>query len=169
MARPFKNGLDYFSLDVDIANDDKIKLIKAKHGLASFAVVILLFTKIYKNGYFYKWGEDEEYLFADETGIDVVTLNKIVNDCINKGVFIQKIYEQYGILTSAGIQKRFLQACVRRKELYLFREYFVVDDYFETVKINKVTFTSINADYNLVNDRKNAIKKIERKNKLNNG
>lgn len=48
-----------FSLDTDIANDDKIKLIKAKHDLIGFAIVVLLLTKIYKEGNYYHWSEDE--------------------------------------------------------------------------------------------------------------
>ena len=31
MARPQKNGLDYFPLDVDMDQDDKIALIEAQH------------------------------------------------------------------------------------------------------------------------------------------
>lgn len=154
MARPNKEGLDYFSLDTDIANDDKIKLIKAKHGLVGFAIVILLLTKIYKEGYFYQWSEDEQYLFADDARVDVNTVISVVNDCINRGFFNQELYNKYGILTSRGIQKRFLQGCARRKKLVLIREYFIADDHLEEVFENKkvvVTFKSINVSNNSVN------------------
>lgn len=154
MARPNKEGLDYFSLDVDITGDDKIKLIKAKHGLIGFAIVILLLTKIYKDGYYYQWSEDEQYLFADDARVDVNTVITIVNDCINKGFFNQKLYNKYGILTSRGIQKRFLQGCARRKKLVLIREYFIADDHLEVVFESKkvvVTFKSINVSNNPVN------------------
>ena len=45
MARPQKKGLDYFPLDVDIDQDDKIALIEAKHGAIGFAVIIKLLMK----------------------------------------------------------------------------------------------------------------------------
>ncbi|TWH48523.1 DUF4373 domain-containing protein [Sporomusa sp. KB1] len=154
MARPNKEGLDYFSLDTDITGDDKIKLIKAKHGLVGFAIVILLLTKIYKEGYYYHWSEDEQYLFADDARVDINTVITIVNDCINRGFFNQKLYDKYGILTSRGIQKRFLQGCARRKKLVLIREYFIADDHLEVVFENKkinVTFKSINVSNNPVN------------------
>ena len=151
MARPNKEGLDYFSLDTDIANDDKIKLIKAKHGLIGFAIVIMLLTKIYKEGYYYQWSEDEQYLFADDARVDINVVTNVVNDCINKGFFNKELYVQYGILTSFGIQKRFLQACVRRKKLTLIREYFIAEEYlnevFEGKKVS-VGFYSINVDIN---------------------
>ncbi|WP_094607226.1 hypothetical protein SPSIL_057610 [Sporomusa silvacetica DSM 10669] len=153
MARPNKEGLDYFSLDTDIIGDDKIKLIKAKHGLTGFAIVILLLTKIYKEGYYYQWSEDEQYLFADDARVDINTVIDIVNDCINKGFFNQELYQKYGILTSRGIQKRFLQACTRRKKLTLIREYFIVDNYMKEVFEGKkiiVSFNSINVDINPV-------------------
>jgi len=154
VARPNKEGLDYFSLDTDILNDDKIKIIKAKHGLTGFAIVILLLTKIYKDGYYYHWSEDEQYLFADDARVDVNTVITIVNDCINKGFFNQQLYQKYGILTSRGIQKRFLQGCTRRKKLILIREYFIADDHLEVVFESKkvvVTFKSINVSNNPVN------------------
>lgn len=158
MARPYKEGLDYFSIDVDIVNDDKIKLIKAKHGLVGFAIVVLLLTKIYKEGYYYPWSEDEIYLFADEARVDINTVTAIVNDCINRGFFNQELYNKYGILTSRGIQKRYLHGCTRRKKLVLIREYFIADDHLEVVFDNKdkkakvvVTFKSINVSNNFVN------------------
>lgn len=146
MARPLKDGLDYFSLDTDIANDDKIKLIRAKHGIVGFAIVVLLLTKIYKNGYFYQWTEDEQYLFADEARVDINTVSTVVNDCINKGFFNQKLYEAYGILTSRGIQKRYLQGCMKRKKITVTREYFVADDYIIELKMVNVVINSVNSE-----------------------
>lgn len=57
LARPQKEGLEYFPLDVDMDQDDKVALIEAQHGLVGFGVVIKLLMKIYKHGYFYEWTE----------------------------------------------------------------------------------------------------------------
>ena len=43
MARPQKEGLDYFPFDVDMDQDDKVALIEAKHGITGFGVVVKLF------------------------------------------------------------------------------------------------------------------------------
>ncbi|MCY9140555.1 DUF4373 domain-containing protein [Peribacillus frigoritolerans] len=64
MARPKKEGLDYFPLDVDMDQDDKIALIEAKHGVIGFGVTLKLLMKIYKEGYFYRWTEREQLLFS---------------------------------------------------------------------------------------------------------
>lgn len=152
VARPKKEGLEYFSIDTDITNDDKVKLIKAKYGLTGFAIVILLLTKIYHNGYFYPWSEDEQYLFADDARVEVNVVNNVVNDCINRGFFNKTIYDQYGVLTSRGIQKRFLQACQRRKEVVVYREYFLAEDYIKELAKDNVTIICINVDDNSVND-----------------
>ena len=33
MARPLKEGLDYFPLDVDVDQDDKVAIIEGMHGV----------------------------------------------------------------------------------------------------------------------------------------
>ena len=42
MPRPLKNGLDFFYIDVDINDDQKIEIIEAKHGLVGFGIYIKL-------------------------------------------------------------------------------------------------------------------------------
>ena len=50
MARPQKIGLDYFPLDTDIDQDDKVAIIEAQHGMLGFSVVIKLLMKIIMTG-----------------------------------------------------------------------------------------------------------------------
>lgn len=56
-------GLDYFPMNVDFFEDDKIELIEAEFGIKGSILAVKLLCKIYKEGYFYKWGEDECLLF----------------------------------------------------------------------------------------------------------
>jgi hypothetical protein len=56
MSRPIKQGLDYFPMDVEV--DDKIELIEAKHGISGFGILVKLFQKIYKEGYYLNWNEE---------------------------------------------------------------------------------------------------------------
>ena len=44
MARPVKQGLDYFALDVKM--DDETELIEAEHGHLGFFVLIKMFQKM---------------------------------------------------------------------------------------------------------------------------
>lgn len=128
MARPQKEGLDYFPLDVDMDQDDKIALIEARYGLIGFGVVIRLFMKIYKNSYFYEWTEKEQLLFARRVNVDINVINEIINDCLKWGIFDKSIYEKHKVLTSRGIQRRYLKAVDRRQRVQISSAYFLLDD-----------------------------------------
>lgn len=151
MARPEKTGLDYFSLDVDMDQDDKIMLIEAKHGIAGFGIVIRLLMKIYKEGYFYRWTEREQLLFSKRVNVDIYQVNEVVNDCIKWDLFNEEIYKKHQVLTSKGIQKRYLAAVGRRNSITLIRDYLLVDP----AQFYKKQITFINADNNPVNANNN--------------
>ncbi len=80
MPRPTKDGLDYFPLDVDIDNDEKMELVEAKHGLLGFAVIIRILMRIYRNGYCYPWTEKEQLLFSSRIGVELEQVREIIND-----------------------------------------------------------------------------------------
>ncbi|GKV54266.1 DNA damage-inducible protein DnaD [Sporosarcina sp. NCCP-2222] len=144
MARPQKLGLDYFPLDVDIDQDDKIQLVEALHGTTGFAVVIKLLMRIYKEGYYYDWTEMEQLLFARRVNVDINLLNDIVNDCIKYGLFDEKLFEKYKILTSNGIQERYFEASKRRKNITLVNQYMLIND----SKIVNANINRVNVDIN---------------------
>ncbi|MEN2765805.1 Lin1244/Lin1753 domain-containing protein [Ornithinibacillus xuwenensis] len=127
MVRPIKEGLDYFPLDVDIDQDDKIALIEANHGLEGFGVVIKILMKIYDNSYFYQWGEKEQLLFSRRVNVNINQVNVIINDCIKWGLFSELLYEKQQILSSKGIQKRYLEASSRRKKVEINANYLLLD------------------------------------------
>lgn len=151
MARPLKEGLDYFPLDVDIDQDDKIAMIEALHGAEGFAVVIKLLMKIYKEGYVYEWTKREQVLFARRVNVDINSVETIVNDCINEGLFNKNLYEQYNVLTSKGIQSRYLEAVKRRKEVSFNAKYFLITDVKSIVGSNKIDVFTVNDDNLRVN------------------
>lgn len=127
MARPIKEGLDYFPLDVDMDQDDKIALIEASHGLVGFGIVVKILMKIYSNGYFYEWGEKEQLLFSRRINVDINLINDVINDCLKWGLFSEELYKKHGILSSAGIQRRYLEACIRRKQVKIMADYLLLD------------------------------------------
>jgi DNA replication protein DnaD len=128
MARPIKEGLDYFPLDVDIDQDDKIALIEATHGLEGFGAVIKLLMKIYDNSYYYEWGEKEQLLFSRRVNVNINRINDIINDCLKWGLFSKELFEQHQILSSKGIQKRYLEATTRRKEVRIRHDYLLLNN-----------------------------------------
>ena len=107
MARPVKKGLDYFP--VDTTWDIKMKLVKARFGLVGTGCIIELFKTIYSEGYALKWDDDTRLLFSAENGIDAETLKSIISFAVLKGVFHAGKLDKLGVLTSSGIQKRWLK------------------------------------------------------------
>ena len=127
MARPQKEGIDYFPLDVDMDHDDKIQLIEAEHGVMGFGIIIKLLMKIYAEGYYYQWSEKEQLLFSKRTNVDINQVNAVINSCIKWGMFDSEVYEKYKILTSSGIQRRYVTATSRRKDVQMIREYTLIN------------------------------------------
>ena len=127
MARPIKLGLSYFPLDVDIDQDDKISVIEAMHGVEGFGILIKLFMKIYKEGYYYNWSDREQLLFSRRVNVDINSAKQIVSDSLDEKIFDKTLYLDYGILTSAGIQKRYLEAVTRRKEVSLEKRFLLIN------------------------------------------
>ncbi|SDJ77012.1 DUF4373 domain-containing protein [Paenibacillus naphthalenovorans] len=157
MARPQKEGLEYFPLDVDIDQDDKLIVPIGKFGMQGFGIIVRLMAEIYKNGYFYDWGEKEQYVFARRVNVDINTINDVINECINWGFFEQKLFDDHKILTSKGFQKRYIEAAKRRKEICMIENYVLVDVE-ELSRKHKITIIIFNADGNKVNAFNNSDK-----------
>ena len=151
MPRPIKAGLDYFTFDVHI--DNKLKLIEAEFGLNGFAVVVKLWQRIYaERGYYCEFDEEVALLFADEVRLGGNAVSEIVRAAIKRGVFDRGMYDKYKILTSHGIQKRYLEGTNRRVRVDVDRRYLLLSEreIGENVYINGVNAyrNSINADRN---------------------
>lgn len=163
MARPQKTGIDYFPLDVDMDQDDKILLIEAEHGVEGFGILIKLLMKIYKEGYFYEWTEKEQLLFSKRVNVDINRVNVVINSCLKWGFFDKRLFNEHSILTSNGIQKRYLEATSRRKKVEIIAEYCL----FDPKSYSNVVFVDINGvnvDINQVNVGKKPLKESKVKN-----
>lgn len=162
MGRKFKEGLDYFELDCQL--DDKIKLVQAEYGLKGFAVVVKLFQRIYgEHGYYCEWNEDTILLFMSENGLDSEKkslIKSITDACIRRGLFSETLYNKYGILTSHGIQERYINAVSRRESVKMKKAYLLVD----VVKKNiSVDSKAINVNRNKENEDRNGQSREEKR------
>jgi len=125
MARPIKQGLDYFPIDTEM--DDKIQVLEAEYGLEGFAILIKLFQQIYKNGYFWPWDERRQKLFCSRVNVDINRVSALIMTALTEGLFDRSMYEKYDILTSRGIQKRYFNAVKRRKLIEIKPEYLLIE------------------------------------------
>lgn len=130
MARPLKDGIDYFPFDVDFLQDKKIRLIKGEYGSKGVLVVIQLLCSIYKeNGYFSTCDSDDCILVADAVGCgcDANTIEEVVQGCLRRSIFDRGVFEAFGVLTSRGIQRRYLRALSTRDNIDMIQEYWLLD------------------------------------------
>lgn len=116
MARPKKQGIDYFPLDVDFFSNVKIRKIARACGSQSTSILICLLCNIYKdNGYYILWDEDLPFVIADSVGVSEGAVKEVILKAIQVGFFDKDIYEKYKVLTSYGIQSRFKSAVYKRE------------------------------------------------------
>ncbi|MGG5339976.1 hypothetical protein IGJ48_002684 [Enterococcus pernyi] len=116
MARPTKDGLDYFPLDVDVFEDEKIEAIAGEFGLKGEIAVIKLLCAIYKKGYFILWNDlTQATLLKRLPGVSKEMLNQIVNRLVIWGFFDKKLFDSVEVLTSENIQATYFEATKRRK------------------------------------------------------
>jgi len=109
LARPIKEGLDYFPLNVVL--NSKFEIIEARFGIKGFAVIVKLFQYIYgTKGYYCEWDEDVLFVFAKRIGVGANSVSEILDTSLKKGIFNKDMYEKYSILTSEGIQQRYVEA-----------------------------------------------------------
>lgn len=150
MARPLKDSLDYFPLDIDFDQDDKLVVPMAKFGMQGLGVIVKIMGEVYRNGYFYPWTEREQYVFSNRVNVDINLAKDIVNECIKWGFFNPNVYDSHSVLTSKGFQKRFIEAAKRRKSITIVEDYLLVNPAEECKNVSH-SITIINANGNAVN------------------
>lgn len=116
MARPLKNGLDYFPFDVDFFSDEKIAAISGEFGVKGEITAIKLLCAIYRNGYYIEWNDMLKMkLLKDLPGITEQLLDSIVSRLVRWGFFDGALFDSTAILTSEGIQRRYFAIAKRRR------------------------------------------------------
>lgn len=130
MARPEKSGLDYFPLDVGFLRDKKVKLLKTEFGASSVLFVLYVLSRVYEEeGYYLRWDKDECLLAVEEIGCGATAsyIGEVLNRCLSRSLFDQRVFKMFGVLTSAGIQRRYLKGKEKRDEIEIIKEYFLLD------------------------------------------
>lgn len=127
MARPQKDGLDYFPIVTSF--DDNMELIISEFGPEGLGIIIGLYQRIYANSYYMDWNEDTLLLFATKhINTEITRINSVLMRSFDRKIFNKELYDQFGILTSRGIQKQFLRVCKtsRRKSVPFIKEYCLI-------------------------------------------
>ncbi len=120
--------------------NDSVRLFEAEMGLEGFAVLIKIWQSIYSGeGYFKLFDKDVCLLFATEIGVRADFVADIINKALERDIFSRELFENYKILTSAGVQRRFFKCGERRKEIPVLKEYLLISpDDFSNLSVCKL-------------------------------
>lgn len=162
MARPNKQGIDYFPFDVDFFSDIKIRKIARACGSQATSILICLLCNIYKDkGYYILWDENLPFVIADTVGVSEGAVKEVILKALQVDFFDQDIYKKHNVLTSLGIQKRFKSAVYKREKIEYIEEY-IVSDVIKIVSDVKNQVSDVRSTQSKVKERK------EKKSKKNN-
>lgn len=159
MARPTAKGVEYFPLNVNFINDLKVRKLLLSCGAESIAVLIYLLSTIYKDeGYYVEIHEDEIDLIALDVNVTPEFVLEVINKACEVRFFDVNLYENFNILTSKGIQERYLKITERRKNSVVITQFNLVNVYNNSVNVNN---NSINVNNNSINVYDNEQSKVK--------
>lgn len=120
-GRPLKDGLNYFSFDVNFFDDEKLFDLQDRYGPLGEVIYMRLLCLIYKNGYYYRFQSFDTLcaMLIRSIGSKWVRGGKqlvaqVIPQLVECNLFDKELYES-GVLTSVGIQRRYLKATERRR------------------------------------------------------
>lgn len=132
MSGKRKAGLDYAGWSVNIFDGDtKIDKLLEAQGWIGFSIYFYLCQMAYKfDGYFYRWSYDDSASTARRMGGGVRSeaVKETVAQCLQIGLFDKGRFEQEGILTSRGIQRRFYDAIQKRRRKAVLADYWLLPE-----------------------------------------
>ena len=162
MARPLKNGLDYFPMDVDFFSDIKIRKLIKFQGAKAIAVYSYLLCIIYKNGYYCEWDNDLPFIISEVTGCNEAYISEVIKCLFEIGILNKNMYEKHQILTSAGIQKRYKNVNARSQSIKIMKKYLLMKP--EETEVN-ATETEVNVTSSAQKKEKERKEKKTKQNK----
>lgn len=163
MARPTKQGIDYYPKDVKAKYDTKFKYVESKNSVIARLVIYELWDLIYaENGYFLKFDNIQRVLFLGDLPINDEQLTDILDSCFEIGLFEKGLFDKYQILTSESIQKRYMEAIGRRAKVPIISSYFLLPkNSYRNINLVNDYINSINDDNNSINDNINPQSKVK--------
>lgn len=134
MARTYKQGLDFFPLQLDFFRHKKIRRIKSEFGAKGLLVLLFVLTSVYDDdGYYMEWDEDSCFLLSDDVGCGCSPnlVNEVVQRCIECSFFDERMFTTFSILTSERIQINFqrgVESRARKNPVKVDRKYWLLSE-----------------------------------------
>jgi len=116
MARPTKQGIDYFPLDTQF--DEKVELFVAENEHAGLGILINIWQLIYAGNGYYINNDKTLHLLIKRRGMSSLeTIKQVINSAISYRIFDSELHSRFGILTSRAIQERYFLASKKKKRV----------------------------------------------------
>ena len=137
MARPTKQGLDYFPFDVDLLEDEKLDFLREQYGAIINDVYISLLCFLYKKkGYYIPYETEAEkqdciwFIYKNIRGgkypVKKESIPELIEACVARGLFSSDHYPK--IITSERAQATFYSCTVDRTDINVEPEKWILTD-----------------------------------------
>ena len=129
MARPLKDGVDYWNEDCYFYSNNKIRLLRSEFGANGMYMLNYILCEIYKEGYYAVCDQDWCGLVSDGAvcGGSPNFVEELIKGCVRRSFFDKRVFDTFGVITSRGIQKRYIRMLNKRVEIRMIKEYFLLD------------------------------------------
>lgn len=124
-----KQGLDYFPMSTSFMHDRVVRRIMKREGDAAFATLVETLSYIYAGKGYYISASNEFYdeLTDSLYNTDMEDVKRIIALSVECGLFDAGLFRQYGILTSADIQRQYLFITKRRSSSLIEPDYCLLE------------------------------------------
>lgn len=124
MARPKKDGLDYFPHDVYASSDPKVEPLILLYGATGYAFFFLHLEYIYRNPELFFDISDAETreVICQKLKITQEEYEAILQTSLKHKCFDKTAFEEQGVLTSNGVKKRASVVTEKRKKMQKYYE-----------------------------------------------
>ena len=164
MARPTAKGVEYFPLNVNFINDLKVRKLLLSCGAEAIAVLIYLLSTIYKDeGYYVEIHEDEIDLIALDVNVTPEFVLEVINKACEVRFFDVNLYNNFNILTSKGIQERYLKITERRKNSVVITQFSLINVNNNLINVNNNLINVNNNSINVYDNEQSKVKKSKEK------
>ena len=125
-----KQGLDYFPLNTDFMHDRVVRRVMKREGDSAFTILLYTLSYLYSGEGYYIHVDDDFYdeLSDQLFSTDNDSVRRVLRLFVEYGFFDSSLYERYGILTSADIQRQFLFITKRRSRRHISPDYCLLPD-----------------------------------------
>ncbi len=129
MARPYKQGLEYFPWSVRAFEDPKLSSLSYHYGPLGVMVYIRIITLVYKEGYYLEMSEEDlAVLLHQQMGPQWIKVDKVldmIHGCVELRLFERALFLQ-GVITSVSIQRQFILSTKKRRNIHI-DKYWLLD------------------------------------------